>query len=153
MGSFDDGEGQTVPQPLGIVGVSGIYDLRLLRDTFRPYTAYQEFIEGAFGSREDIWDRASPAHGDGLGDGWKNGRLALIAHSKGDELIDASQLHTMERALNDWAGKESENTRKVLVVRDLREAHDDIWKDGVELSQVIKTAIEDLMSMEGPAAL
>lgn len=140
-----DEETQEMPQPLGIVGVSGIYNLRLLRDTFLSCAVYQEFIEAAFGSNEDIWDNASPAHGDGLSNGWKHGRLALIAHSQGDELVDASQLHAMERALNAWKTNAPENMRRhLLVIDDLREAHDDIWRKGLELAKVIEMAIKGL---------
>ena len=146
---FDDEETRKIPQPLGIVGVSGIYDLRLLRDTFLSCAVYQEFIEGAFGNNEDSWDSVSPTHGDGLRNGWTQGRFALIAHSQGDELVDFSQLHVMERALDVWKANAPENMRRdVLVIDDLREAHDDIWSKGSELAKMIEMAIEGLTQME-----
>ncbi|KAL3480274.1 hypothetical protein BJX99DRAFT_254864, partial [Aspergillus californicus] len=47
--------------PMAILGMAGIYDLRLLRDSHVDISAYQEFIEGAFGGDEGVWDAASPA--------------------------------------------------------------------------------------------
>ncbi|KAL1958559.1 hypothetical protein VTO42DRAFT_4156 [Malbranchea cinnamomea] len=143
-----------VPQPLAIVGVSGIYHLRLLRDTFSSCAVYQEFIEAAFGKDEDEWDRASPGHGRGVVDGWKTGRLALIAHSGSDELVDISQLQTMQKVLDAWKTQAWKGAgRRVLVVDDLQDAHDDIWRKGAELARVIQTAIEELIRMEEAAPL
>ncbi|KAJ5226957.1 uncharacterized protein N7469_006963 [Penicillium citrinum] len=48
-------------QPIAIVGVAGIYDLRRLRDEHSGISAYREFMEGAFGGDELLWDTVSPA--------------------------------------------------------------------------------------------
>ncbi|EEP78600.1 predicted protein [Uncinocarpus reesii 1704] len=132
-------------QPLAIVGVSGIYDLRLLRDT-HEHPAYQQFTEDAFGGDEEIWDRVSPAkvqHG-GVVEGWSAGKLAMLASSNGDELVDPPQLKAMAEVLDQWKTHDGPDGREVLIIDDLEESHDDIWKNGVELAKVISKTIEAL---------
>lgn len=138
-----------IPQPLAIVGVSGIYDLRLLRDT-HDHPAYQQFLQGAFGKAEDVWDGVSPAkvQSEGMVEGWSGGRLAVLASSKGDELVDPPQLQAMADMLEQWKAHGGPDTqREVLVMDDLEESHDDIWRNGVELAKVISSALVSLKRM------
>ncbi|WEW61604.1 Kynurenine formamidase [Emydomyces testavorans] len=135
-----------ISQPLAIVGVSGIYDLRLLRDT-HEHPAYQQFIEEAFGDDEEKWDDVSPARvrSGGVLEGWCTGRLAVLASSKGDELVDPLQLKVMANLLEQWKHYNGQNPiREVLIIDDLEESHDDIWKNGVELAMVISKTIATL---------
>ncbi|PGH20803.1 hypothetical protein AJ80_03430 [Polytolypa hystricis UAMH7299] len=139
-----------IVQPLAIVGVEGIYDLRRLRDSFSQYGIYQEFIEGAFGKDEDVWDGASPSKVEGAAgveEGWKNGRLAILAQSKGDELVDASQLKDMSRALEKWKSRDGQGQRDVLLIEDLEGGHDEVWEKGEELAAVISKAVERLKGL------
>lgn len=139
------------PQPLAIVGVSGIYDLRLLRDT-NEHPAYQQFIEGAFGAYEDVWDAVSPARNpdNGIVEGWIKGRLAVLAISKGDELVDPPQLQAMVQMLEKWRVSSGLDNapREVVTIDDLKESHDDIWRNGEELAMVISKTVQTLKHMD-----
>ncbi|PGG97901.1 hypothetical protein GX51_07075 [Blastomyces parvus] len=151
------GSGSTGPNikpPITIVGVEGIYDLRALRDTFKDFPIYQEFIEAPFGSDENVWDGVSPAKvegPEGIEGGWVNGRLAVLAHSAADELVDMGQLRTMAKMLELWRmGSSQGRTRNVLLLDDLKGGHDEIWSKGDALAQVIVNAISELKRSEQP---
>ena len=132
------------PPPTAILGVAGIYDLQLLRDKHADISAYQDFIEGAFGSHG--WDAVSPAcvKGDaGVEGGWKDGRLAVLARSTDDELVDASQGEAMRDTLaSNWA-----NTSRLITTLSLRGSHDDAWKDGEELARAVMFTLDELHKM------
>lgn len=144
-------------QPTAIVGVAGIYDLRRLLDAHREISAYREFIEGAFGAHEMTWDAVSPAQmvgSRGVEGGWKSGRLALLAHSKDDGLVDEGQLEAMRDALKGWEESEAQVPKQELTARDRRVrtltisgAHDEAWIDGTELARSIQFAFEQLREM------
>lgn len=141
-----------ITKPRAVAGVCGIYDLRLLRDDFNHEPIYQQFLEGAFGPDEDLWDRVSPAKvsaaDSGIEAGWRDGKLALLAHSLGDELVNLRQFLAMKDALASWkeaaAAATSTTTRQVVLLQDLRQPHDDVWSNGEELAAVIVTAIQEL---------
>ncbi|CAG7922045.1 unnamed protein product [Penicillium olsonii] len=144
-------------QPTAIVGVAGIYDLRRLRDSHPDISAYREFIEGAFEADELLWDGVSPAQmagSRGVEGGWKSGRLAVLAHSKEDELVDESQLEGMEESLRQWEKLEAQIPVQELSHRDRRVrvlpisgAHDEAWERGDQLAYAIIYALEQLREM------
>ncbi|EAW07836.1 arylformamidase [Aspergillus clavatus NRRL 1] len=130
--------------PAAILGMAGIYDLRLLRDTHRAISAYQEFIEGAFGSDETLWDAVSPATVEGSGGvegGWTTGRLAVLARSSGDGLVDAGQQEAMKRVLGRW--EHGGGKRRVETLA-LEGDHDDAWEKGDELARAIAFTLAEL---------
>lgn len=139
-------------QPTAILGVAGIYDLSLLRDKHSHISAYQDFIEGAFGNDETgVWDVVSPARvkgEDGVETGWESGRLAVLARSVDDELVDSSQVEAVGETLAGWekAGSRGKNERKVIVLP-LHGAHDDAWKKGEELARAITVTLRELQIM------
>lgn len=143
--------------PVAIVGVAGIYDLRLLRNTHREISAYQEFIAGAFGEDEMLWDAVSPAQmigSRGVEGGWRTGRVAVLAHSTDDELVDKGQLESMREALKGWEQTPAQVPQNELTHQDRRVrvlsisgAHDDAWIKGDELARAIQVAFEELQSM------
>lgn len=141
---------EDIVKPIAVVGVEGIYDLRKLRDKYRECAIYQEFIEAAFGSSEELWDRVSPARAGygGVQQRWKGGKLVVLAHSKGDELVDVSQAKAMAEALEQWRRGALEQVRRVVFLEDLEESHDGVWEKGVELAQVISRTIGELKGME-----
>ncbi|MCJ1420253.1 hypothetical protein MMC32_006610 [Xylographa parallela] len=127
--------------PHAIVGVEGIYDQCQLKESYKhsEYAAvYQEFLEGAFGNDEREWSRASPCNAD-LAHSWKNGKLAVLAWSKDDELVDELQLVMMQKAL--LQGK-NETRRDVMI--QLTGKHDDIWENGTQLANAIRFALHEL---------
>lgn len=141
----DDGE--DIVQPMAILGTEGIYDVRLLRDTHKHITAYQEFSEGAFGCDESAWDAASPAAKgeDGLSGverGWKSGLVAIVAHSEEDNLVDRGQANAMADVLDKWEEQKREDRRVVRLV--LKGEHDEPWRKGDELARAIAMTIQYL---------
>lgn len=135
-----------IPKPVAIVGVCGIYDLRLLRDDFKQYESVGAFIKGAFGDYEETWDRVSPARvidSDGVAAGWSTGQVVVVASSRNDSLINSHQGLAMQETLKTWEGLNS--GRKLIFLDDLVEDHDDVWSKGQELSRTIIAAIESLV--------
>lgn len=144
-------------QPTAIVGVAGIYDLRRLLGTHRNISAYWDFVEGAFGADDLLWDAVSPAQmvgSRGVEGGWKTGRLVVLAHSKDDELVDKGQPEAMRESLTGWEGTEAQVPKQELTHKNRRVrllsiggAHDDAWIDGRELARSVKFAFEELHDM------
>jgi hypothetical protein len=138
------------PKPAAILGVAGIYDMGLLRDTYRDSPAWQEFVEGAFGPDEAVWDAASPARVEGaesVEGGWASGRLAVLAHSPEDALVDASQGETMRWALVRWEKTQSQGGEKRVVMLPVKGLHDDPWEKGEELARAIATTVGEMQKM------
>ena len=124
-----------VMMPQIVLGVEGLYDLPLLRDTHRDIPMYQQFLDGAFGADEEDWKRAHPVGGR-LSETWKNGRTLVIAHSKGDELVDWVQVERMQNAIR----RESVFQREDLTL-ELSGKHFAIVDDGTEMAWAIEKAI------------
>lgn len=144
-----DGDATWFIKPKAIVGVEGIYDMRLLRDNYRQYDAYQEFLTSAFGPDEKLWDAASPARASpGFQRGWTEGKLAILAHSTDDELVDFAQVDAMRDGLKAWE-EENKEGRRVVTLRDLHGLHNEVWSKGEELARVITVAVEELARLEG----
>ncbi|KAL2789005.1 hypothetical protein BJX66DRAFT_245469 [Aspergillus keveii] len=139
-GIFSGGE---YAAPIGILGMAGIYDLRLLRDSHRDISAYQEFIEGAFGDDEALWDSVSPAivGGEEGVAGWGNGRVVVLAHSEEDGLCDLAQSLKMKETLGPW--EKNGNERKVHSLS-IKGEHDEAWEKGEELAKGIVYTVEKL---------
>lgn len=136
----------SVPKPLAVAGVCGIYDLQLLRQDFKSIKIYEDFIKGAFGSDEELWDGVSPAKvtdPDGVAVGWHNGQVAVLASSTGDTLINQRQTDAMREPLEQWKGYGQ--GREVIELYDLREEHDDVWGKGEELARVISVTLQSLI--------
>lgn len=131
---------QNVKLPLAVVCVEGIYDLKLLRDTYREYPVYQDFLQGAFGTEEQ-WKKASPAQGN-IGQTWKNGKVLVLAHSKEDELVGWVQVDTMANVLM----KEEISGMKSTIL-ELKGNHDEIWENGAEMARAVRTALGSLKEM------
>ncbi|KAJ9273102.1 hypothetical protein DTO212C5_687 [Paecilomyces variotii] len=147
-----DSDAMRLIKPKAIVGVEGIYDLRLLRDNYKRYDAYQEFLAGAFGPDEDLWDVVSPARASssssssGIQRSWAEGKLVILAHSVDDELVDFAQVDAMYDGLKAWGGEGNE--RRVVTLRDLHGLHNEVWSAGEELARVISVAVEELVRLD-----
>ena len=145
------GSGGDIVHPIAILGTEGIYDLRLLRDTHRHISAYQEFIQDAFGTDESVWDAASFASrgkdgggSSGVQRGWGSGRLAVLAQSAEDSLVDEGQTEAMKESLITW---ESQGGRRVIVLA-LTGEHDEPWRKGEEMVRAIAVTIQNLQEMD-----
>ncbi|KAL4976749.1 hypothetical protein BDW66DRAFT_166241 [Aspergillus desertorum] len=133
--------------PLAILGMAGIYNLRLLRDSHGGISAYQEFLEGAFGADEKVWDAVSPGvvRGEDGVEGWKEGRVVVLAHSKEDELCDMEQSERMKKHLEGWE-KDGSKEREVQFLP-IMGKHDEAWEKGQELARGILFTIERLQEL------
>ncbi|KAH7363795.1 Alpha/Beta hydrolase protein [Rhexocercosporidium sp. MPI-PUGE-AT-0058] len=130
-----------------VVGVAGIYDMRLLRDK-NSHPAYQEFLVSAFGEDEKAWDRASPANHDFLAS-WPEVKSVVVVSSSGDELVDPTQIECMATRL--------ENLRASAVVMVLKgflhQTHDHIWDEGIGLAHVIVQTLKAWLGDDESALL
>jgi hypothetical protein len=105
-----------------------------LRDSHKDISAYQEFIEGAFGDDENVWDAVSPGV---VGvDAWEEGRVVVLAHSESDELCDVAQSEGMKQRLGGWEEGRSSGQRKVHLLS-IEGKHDEAWEKGAELARAI----------------
>ncbi|MCJ1364075.1 hypothetical protein MMC16_003184 [Acarospora aff. strigata] len=127
--------------PQGVLGLEGIYDLGALRDTHKNIPMYQEIIENAFGS-ENVWADVSPTSGSFL-KSWTNGKLAVLAQSVNDELVDQEQLDRMAVVLEVNQSPDREDLKLALEGK-----HDDVWRNGWELAQSVATALQHLLIAE-----
>lgn len=125
--------------PIGVVGVEGIYDIPALirRHIYQP--AYRDFITGAFGDNERVWEDASPARGieritklrqD------KKIKVCVVAHSHADELVEWEQVEDMRRALNQVESNDQE-----VVLEVVEGNHEEPWEKGFGVAKAIEAAI------------
>ncbi|KAL2834549.1 alpha/beta-hydrolase [Aspergillus pseudoustus] len=147
MSGLSSQKGSGYAAPVAILGMAGIYDLRLLRDFHRDISAYQDFIEGAFGSDESVWDSASPAVVTGKEgvEGWESGKLVVLAHSSDDELCDLAQSSKMKETLTVWVN-DGEERREVHFLS-IKGQHDEAWEKGEELARGIVFTVEKLQEL------
>ncbi|ROW16019.1 hypothetical protein VPNG_02660 [Cytospora leucostoma] len=142
----DGGGGGAVPLPAAVVGFEGIYDLVGLEG--RTGGAYAGFIEAAFGTDRRVWAEASPATAPGSFAGWSSlssssspsgggGRLAVLAHSPDDELVDLAEVDALEGRLR------RDGVPNVLVFRDLKGGHFEVLNDG-SFARVLVRTLEEL---------
>lgn len=148
MGSFRKNAEAEYECPEAILGMAGIYNLRLLRDTHVDVSAYQKFIEGAFGPDEATWDAASPVVVEGAGGvqgGWRSGRLAVLAHSDGDSLVDLGQRDAMAKSLESWV---DDGRARWVQKLPIKGEHDEAWEKGDQLASAIAFTVAKLHTVD-----
>ncbi|KAL5361657.1 hypothetical protein BJX96DRAFT_152519 [Aspergillus floccosus] len=130
--------------PAAIVGVAGIYDLKMLRNSLNDDPAYQNLIERAFGSDEAVWDDISPAVAEGLDGvegGWDAGYYALLANSRTAGPVDLAQRDAMKSgALARWMRAGDSGERRIGTLP-LDGDDDEVWGNGAELARAITFAL------------
>ncbi|KAL2429053.1 hypothetical protein ABEF95_004805 [Exophiala dermatitidis] len=158
----------TPPPPTTIVGLAGIYDLRLLLDNHKDTPSsdiYASFLEGAFGEDKNDWDRASPARfiststststPPGESDCLYADRslsILLVTADK-DDLVEPEQRDVMRRTIlglgtDPEESTESPHTRSTCCSRykytdmNIEGGHDDMWRVGERMMKVIERALE-----------
>jgi pimeloyl-ACP methyl ester carboxylesterase len=149
------------PKPLlpsAIIGVAGIYDLRLLRNNHVQIPAYQTFLQDAFGPDEEVWDRVSPARRGKFKETWKIGgnqgrtaRVVVLATSTEDEMIEGEQLVVMKRRMDELISADA-NLRVLVWDKKLKVTHDVIWERGEGIAELVALAIKELMALQRWAA-
>lgn len=132
------GTDAVMPQPMGIIGLAGIYDLVLLASTFKDVPVYREFLEGAFGKDQTEWRKASPVYGE-YERTWPNGKALILGWSEDDTLIDVEQIRRMTTTM-----LQHKPAGRVDYHRRMKGKHDDLWQQGAELAGAIKLALSIL---------
>ena len=129
-------EGFSIPIPLGIFGVDGIYALKELTMNYKSIPVYKHLVVNAFGVDETVWTEASP-YSSKQPAAWEKVNTVILAHSEEDELLDSTQTRLMcDRA------KETPGYQRSLHFLPAKGSHDQIWKQGNELARLIKEALD-----------
>lgn len=129
---------QPVPLPRVTIGISGIYDLQGLVTRFEGVHGgiYRSFVTGAFGSDEELWKKASPAHYHDKY-AWPGGTIAMLAWSPEDTLIDEPEIDSMVRKM------EGDGT-PMAVVKDLTGDHEVVWEQGHQVARLVAEALKHM---------
>jgi hypothetical protein len=84
-----------------VVGIAGLYDLKLLRDMDPEPPMCQNFLSAAFGSDEKVWEDASPVRKD-YQKSWDHGKVVILATCRADEYVSLQQQSVMASTLQAW---------------------------------------------------
>lgn len=125
-----------LPQPICVLGISGIYDLESFVESHSGISAYRELTENAF-PRVDTWKAVSPASTHYPGKGlWENAKAVIISHSKDDGLVeDAQASYMLARA------RSSLGMRDNVHFLEATGPHDGIWESGTILAELITKSL------------
>ncbi|KAK4242146.1 hypothetical protein C8A03DRAFT_11693 [Achaetomium macrosporum] len=143
------------PQPpSAVVGFNGLYDLAgFIADPPQGYAhlrdGYREFTVGAFGEDESVWRAVCPASCEAgwVRRGWvgegkeeeKAGKVVvMLVQSREDQLVPWQQLERMRECL------EREGRLVEVRVREARGEHDEIWREGGRMAEVLWEVVEGL---------
>ncbi|KAF2862696.1 alpha/beta-hydrolase [Piedraia hortae CBS 480.64] len=132
-----------VKPPIAILGVEGLYDLPGLVNNHSQTPAYKDFISTAFGLDTSVWAAASPVNGRYC-ESWTEGRLAVIAHSHQDEMVELDQSISQLSALRRSGFGETNVDRKLKFI-ELSGQHDQVWHEGTELARAIQLTLHLLI--------
>ncbi|EPE35129.1 alpha/beta-Hydrolase [Glarea lozoyensis ATCC 20868] len=132
-----------VAKPIAVVGLNGLYDMpTLIREPGEKHAhlqgVYETFTRLAFGDDERVWEEISPISvGDWEGE-WK-GKLVVLVQSKEDSLVPYRQLVDMKDKLEKSRGKG-------LVVSEMEAGgdHNDLWKEGERLAEIVTEVVVKL---------
>ncbi|KAK3989590.1 Alpha/Beta hydrolase protein [Cladorrhinum sp. PSN332] len=140
-----------IPKPHVIIGLNGLYDLSgFISNPPRGFESlvppYREFVTGAFGTDEKAWRDVCPTscEGDWLRE-WtesktqKKKRKVVLVQSREDGLVPHRQLEGLRERI------EAENGKEEGVEIEVQEVdgegwggHDEVWKRGDKLAELLK---------------
>ncbi|WPG99612.1 Hypothetical protein R9X50_00243000 [Acrodontium crateriforme] len=136
-----------VVPPIAILGVEGLYDLPSLVNYHIHDPAYRGFVVNAFGSDERTWKTSSPTEGN-FDESWPDGRLVVLAHSHGDELVEWDQVQLQFDAFKaqGWSHDSTSKSRSLKMI-ELTGKHDEVWEDGKELARAIQFTVREALKV------
>jgi len=139
MNKKDPLSGMGVPDPIGVLGIAGIYHFEAFLENHSQSPVYREFMENAFPNRE-LWEKAAPYTNREPGFAiWENAKAVIIAHSEDDELIEKEQASFMlER------GRLTPRTKDKVHFLQAKGCHDEIWESGHILADLITKSLKIL---------
>lgn len=128
-----------VPDPIGVLGIAGIYHFEAFLENHSQSPVYREFMENAFPNRES-WEKAAPYTNREPGFAvWENAKAVIIAHSEDDELIEKEQASFMlERA------HLTPRTKDKVHFLQANGLHDEVWESGHILADLITRSLQIL---------
>ncbi|KAF2770988.1 alpha/beta-hydrolase [Teratosphaeria nubilosa] len=135
----------SVVPPIAVLGVEGLYDFPALVKYHAKEPFYQDFITRTFGSDAKAWKAASPTSGQ-YKESWPDGKLAVLAHSRGDELVEWEQVDLMHKALKGQGFDEAGGERSLKLV-EVSGRHDQLWQEGTELARAIRETLQVVKGM------
>ncbi len=146
-----------VEKPICVLGVNGLYDLGNLvhhsGTKHASHTAvYSTFLASAFGADETIWAQVSPARcSDYIFQG-RDMSLVMLARSKEDTLVPNDQAEMMEKTLVDTHrfSRGSLDCARTVRIVEINGDHDEVWEKGVQLAELIRSAVEELVGEASP---
>ncbi|KAI0525673.1 alpha/beta-hydrolase [Xylaria bambusicola] len=135
--------------PAAIVGFEGLYDFTAVDARYGG--AYATFLRGAFGDDPENWDAAAPIKFTGnYAENWPGGKFILLGWSPDDTLVDEPEADNMARRLRDVDGFVNEGQggelgeKTLLLLKDVRGDHDEIWRSGEHVSRMVWIALRTL---------
>ncbi|KAI1754603.1 alpha/beta-hydrolase [Xylaria castorea] len=134
--------------PAAVVAFEGLYDFTGVNERFGG--AYASFFRSAFGDDPEGWDAAAPISFSGrYAERWVGGEFFLLGWSTDDTLVDGPEADNMARRLIDVDGfvegdGSSTGEKKLLLLKDLRGDHDEIWQRGEEVARMVWIALRKL---------
>ncbi|KAI1283633.1 alpha/beta-hydrolase [Xylaria sp. FL0933] len=134
--------------PAAIIGFEGLYDFTAVDRRYGG--AYAPFFRGAFGDDPASWDAAAPIKFSGnYVETWPGGKLVLLGWSPDDTLVDEPEADDMARRLRDLDGFVDERQagageKRLLLLKDLRGDHDEIWRSGEHVARMVWIALREL---------
>ncbi|RYC64392.1 hypothetical protein CHU98_g1817 [Xylaria longipes] len=133
--------------PAAIVAFEGLYDFTGVNERFGG--AYASFFRSAFGDDPEDWDAAAPIKFSGeYAERWTGGEFVLLGWSTDDTLVDEPEADNMARRLRDVdgfvEGDGGSGEKKLLLLKDLRGDHDEIWQRGEEVARMVWIALRKL---------
>ncbi len=81
---------------------------------------------------------------------WPNSKLTILAHSLEDELVEKDQMYRMKAALSSQRSAaigDSMANDRLDTVQLLTGKHDEIWREGTQLANSIRNAVERLVQL------
>jgi pimeloyl-ACP methyl ester carboxylesterase len=139
--------------PAAIVAFEGLYDFTGIDARYGG--AYAPFFRSAFGDDPGDWDEAAPIMFAGsYAEKWPGrGHLVLLGSSPEDTLVDETEADNMARRLRDRDGFVDEGSeqgggreKRLLLLKDLRGDHDEIWRSGEHVARMVWIALQKLGS-------
>ncbi|RDA94457.1 hypothetical protein CP533_2218 [Ophiocordyceps camponoti-saundersi (nom. inval.)] len=128
-----DDDMPSIPHPLAIIAIAGIYDLVGLNSRFQGQ--YTDFLSAAFGPSESDWREASPITHVSRWPSRAPPALTL-AHSPQDALVDVDEMRNMAARLADNGVVDD-----VCLVPDLVGDHDAPWREGDQIAALVRRVL------------
>lgn len=136
-----------VEPPSMVLGLNGLYDLPELTEDpggghERHRHVYAQLTSNAFGHDKNLWRAVSPALVESWATEWPGGRHVMLVQSPGDALVPYRQAERMRDSL-----VASKTDKLVVELIEGDGDHDDIWKQGTLMAEVLVRAIRTTSSL------